>query len=72
MRASTSCWLVHRQARVHRRVPVFCEFVREAREPMRGVNLTEAAYSAGFSDAAHISELVRRRQSGRAAFVQSN
>ena len=26
MRASASCWLVHRQARVHRRVPVFRKF----------------------------------------------
>ena len=51
---------------------------------MRGVSVTEAAHSAGFSDAAHMtrtfrrmlgtspSELVRRRQAGRAAFVQTN
>ena len=53
-------------------------------ELMRGVSVTEAAHSAGFSDAAHMtrtfrrmlgtspSDLVRRRQAGRAAFVQTN
>ena len=53
-------------------------------ELMRGVSVTEAAHSAGFSDAAHMtrtfrrmlgtspSELVRRRQADRAAFVQTN
>jgi AraC-like DNA-binding protein len=51
-------------------------------ELMRGASVTEAAHSAGFSDAAHMtrtfrrmlgtrpSELARRRQPGRAAFVQ--
>ena len=57
---------------------------RASGELMRGVSITEAAHSAGFSDAAHMTrtfrrmlgtsprELVRRRQPGRAAFVQSN
>ena len=57
---------------------------RASGELMRGVSVTEAAHSAGFSDAAHMtrtfrrmlgtspSELVRRRQAGRAAFVQTN
>jgi AraC-like DNA-binding protein len=56
---------------------------RASRELMRGASLTDAAHSAGFSDAAHMartfrrmlgtspSELVRRRQSGRATFVSS-
>jgi transcriptional regulator GlxA family with amidase domain len=56
---------------------------RASGELMRGVSVTEAAHSAGFSDAAHMtrtfrrmlgtspSELVRRRQAGRAAFVQT-
>jgi len=57
---------------------------RASGELMRGVSVTEAAHSAGFSDAAHMtrtfrrmlgtspSELVRRRQAGRTAFVQTN
>ena len=57
---------------------------RASGELMRGISVTEAAHSAGFSDAAHMtrtfrrmlgtspSELVRRRQAGRAAFVQTN
>jgi len=57
---------------------------RASGELMRGVSVTEAAHSAGFSDAAHMtrtfrrmlgtspSELVRRRQAGRAAFVETN
>ena len=57
---------------------------RASGELIRGVSVTEAAHSAGFSDAAHMtrtfrrmlgatpSELIRRRQAGRAAFVQSN
>lgn len=57
---------------------------RASGELMRGGSVTEAAHCAGFSDAAHMtrtfrrmlgtspSELVRRRQAGRAAFVPSN
>jgi len=51
---------------------------------MRGASITEAAHSAGFSDAAHLartcrrmlgttpSELVRRREARGDAFVPSN
>jgi len=57
---------------------------RACGELMRGSSLTEAAHSAGFSDAAHMtrtfrrmlgttpSELARRRPAARQAFVQSN
>lgn len=50
---------------------------------MGGATITEAAHSAGLSDAAHLtrtfrrmlgttpSELIRRREEGREAFVQS-
>jgi AraC-like DNA-binding protein len=53
-------------------------------ELMRGASATEAAHSAGFSDAAHLtrtfrrmlgttpSEVARRRVAGREAFVQSS
>ena len=56
---------------------------RACGELMRGASVTEAAHSAGFSDAAHMtrtfrrmlgttpSELVRRRQPGRATFVSN-
>jgi AraC-like DNA-binding protein len=55
---------------------------RASGELMRGASVTEAAHCAGFSDAAHMtrtfrrmlgttpSELARRRQEGRATFVQ--
>ena len=56
---------------------------RASGELMRGASVTEAAHSAGFSDAAHMtrtfrrmlgttpSELVRRRQPGSATFVSN-